>query len=87
MTGHPAYIAAQGPLPGTVTDFWRMIWQYDVKIVVMASNEYEAGKVCILIAGSNNICKMIASKYYGVQKGCTGWLQCFYRPHPKDGGR
>ena len=45
MLGQPAYIAAQGPLPGTVTDFWRMIWQYDVKIVVMASNEYEAGKV------------------------------------------
>ena len=51
MTGHPAYIAAQGPLPGTVTDFWRMIWQYDVKIVVMASNEYEAGKVSILVDG------------------------------------
>eukprot|EP00076_Gallus_gallus_P006967 XP_001235234.1 tyrosine-protein phosphatase non-receptor type 22 [Gallus gallus] len=42
--GPRAYIATQGPLPTTVTDFWRMIWEYEVLIVVMACMEFEMGK-------------------------------------------
>ncbi|KAG8177744.1 hypothetical protein JTE90_008847 [Oedothorax gibbosus] len=43
-SGALAYIAAQGPLPNTVIDFWRMVWICDVQVVVMACNEKEAGK-------------------------------------------
>jgi tyrosine-protein phosphatase non-receptor type 12/18/22 len=37
-------IAAQGPLPQTVVDFWRMLWSHNIKVVVMAANVFEGGK-------------------------------------------
>ncbi|XP_048874204.1 tyrosine-protein phosphatase non-receptor type 22 isoform X2 [Brienomyrus brachyistius] len=39
-----AYIATQGPLPSTVPDFLRMLWEYKVEVVVMACREFEMGK-------------------------------------------
>ncbi|XP_013189154.1 tyrosine-protein phosphatase corkscrew [Amyelois transitella] len=38
------YVAAQGCLPNTKDDFWRMIWQEDIRIIAMITNEYENGK-------------------------------------------
>ncbi|XP_048951684.1 tyrosine-protein phosphatase non-receptor type 22 isoform X4 [Canis lupus baileyi] len=42
--GPKGYIATQGPLSTTVLDFWRMIWEYSVLIIVMACMEFEMGK-------------------------------------------
>ncbi|KAL4623779.1 tyrosine-protein phosphatase non-receptor type 22-like [Arapaima gigas] len=39
-----AYIATQGPLPNTVVDFLRMVWEYNVEIIVMACREFEMGR-------------------------------------------
>ncbi|TKS76658.1 Tyrosine-protein phosphatase non-receptor type 12 [Collichthys lucidus] len=44
VSGSRAYIATQGPLPHTVLDFLRMLWEYNIKVVVMACREFEMGK-------------------------------------------
>ncbi|XP_043371143.1 receptor-type tyrosine-protein phosphatase U-like isoform X3 [Dermochelys coriacea] len=38
------FIAAQGPLPGTVVDFWQMIWQEKVSAIVMLTGLVEQNK-------------------------------------------
>lgn len=39
------YIATQGCLSTTVYQFWSMIWQEDVRIIIMTTKEIERGKV------------------------------------------
>ncbi|CAB3388960.1 Hypothetical predicted protein, partial [Cloeon dipterum] len=39
-----AYIAGQGPTAETIDDFWRMVWQEKVSLIVMLTNLLEGGK-------------------------------------------
>lgn len=44
------YIATQGCLPGTVNDFWKMVWQEESRVIVMTTNEVERGRVrCVYV--------------------------------------
>nr|CAI5840067.1 unnamed protein product [Callosobruchus analis] len=47
VTGHKDvkgfYIACQAPMQNTVDDFWRMIWEQQVKVVLMITHLFENG--------------------------------------------
>ncbi len=44
-----AYISTQAPTEETVVDFWRMIWQERVMVIVMLTRLTENGKVKSLL--------------------------------------
>ncbi|XP_043849975.1 receptor-type tyrosine-protein phosphatase H [Dromiciops gliroides] len=43
--GPREYIATQGPLPQTVGDFWRLVWDQQSHTIVMLTNCVESGRV------------------------------------------
>ena len=40
-----AYIATQGPMEHTINDFWRMVWNEKVPIIIMITKLKEKNKV------------------------------------------
>lgn len=37
------YIATQGPMNATFRDFWTLIWEQDVRVIVMITKQFEGG--------------------------------------------
>ena len=65
------YIATQGPLSGTIEDFWRLVWEQRCSTIVMLSHLVEGGKVsssiteimshsCYIVCNKNIIGKMLS---------------------------
>jgi len=46
-----AYIATQGPMPNTVSDFWEMVWQEEAPLIIMLTQLREGKEVGQLQAG------------------------------------
>ena len=57
------YIFTQGPLHNTIVDFWQMIWEYKVMIIVMTTKTVE-----------NHVNK--CEKYWPLQTGICTKFQC-----------
>jgi len=39
------YISTQAPIPATFGDFWNMVWQRDIRVIVMLTAEAEGGQI------------------------------------------
>ncbi|GAB7329893.1 hypothetical protein MBLNU13_g01603t2 [Cladosporium sp. NU13] len=42
---HKRYISTQAPIPATFNDFWKVVWQQDVRVIVMLTAEQEGAQV------------------------------------------
>jgi len=60
------YIAAQGPMENTVSDFWQMVWEQNVRIIVAATDDKVQHFVSL--AYNNCLVQMIKSlPPYGIE--------------------
>lgn len=55
-----SFIATQGPLANTIVDFYRMIWQEKVPVIVMITRLFEKNKVKNLLI---DCCKRKSNKF------------------------
>ena len=72
-SGSKEYIAAQGPLAGTLDDFWRMVWEQGVSAIAMVTNCIEGDRVSVGQMSSLMNCKQ-SNPVHGIQACVVGYL-------------
>lgn len=84
-----AYIATQGPLPNTFTDFWRMIWETNATCIVMMTKLEERNRLkCDQYWPSRGtetygsiqvtLTDFIELASYSIRTFTIGWVRLFY---------
>uniref|UniRef100_T1JUB1 protein-tyrosine-phosphatase n=1 Tax=Tetranychus urticae TaxID=32264 RepID=T1JUB1_TETUR len=77
--GRKVYICAQGPIERTITDFWRMIYEQKVSVIVMLTGIEEHGKIKCSQYWSDSGCKEIDKLYTVTLTSCTKYSDFIIR--------
>ncbi|KAI5897482.1 uncharacterized protein SCHCODRAFT_02696170 [Schizophyllum commune H4-8] len=80
------YIATQGPLPDTFADFWTLVWQQNVHVIVMLTREIEGSMIKCGSYWTENSYGPLRLKLVSSTGGSGVESDNIVKPSPQSGG-